>query len=54
MKATSQTFDSGKHAWNNYQDAPRGKLRYRMAEANPECYRYLEALELETTNAYGS
>ena len=34
MKATSQTFDSSIDAWNNYQDAPWGKLRYRMVEAN--------------------
>lgn len=35
-KATPQNFDNGFSLWNEYQQAPWGKLRYRVAAANLE------------------
>ncbi|MCA9932120.1 MAG: methyltransferase domain-containing protein, partial [Anaerolineales bacterium] len=35
-KVGGQNFDDGMAAWQAYQDAPWGKLRYRIAQANLE------------------
>jgi S-adenosylmethionine-dependent methyltransferase len=32
--ATGDNFDKGMHAWQAYQEAPWGKLRYRIGRAN--------------------
>ncbi|WP_420641635.1 class I SAM-dependent methyltransferase [Candidatus Leptofilum sp.] len=34
MKAEAQNFDKGFAQWQEYQQAPWGKLRYRVAQAN--------------------
>ncbi|HEX6387551.1 MAG TPA: methyltransferase domain-containing protein [Anaerolineae bacterium] len=37
-RTTGNTFDKGMAAWNEYQQAPWGKLRYRVAKANLNCH----------------
>ena len=51
MKVNSVPFDKAMSGWNAYQDAPWGRLRYRVAQVNLE--KYLEQRPLTILDVGG-